>query len=143
MCTKYGYSLDSLQHLFHSLIIPLFTYGISVWGVASYERYLSKIDKFQKRTVRFGFLKEATLILRASVRKNQTYRGKGGKFDFFHILMLDRLGYNYNHCMFFFGEISFYFRDKCKYPLKSPFEAINFYMGLKASGAKTDSSTVF
>ena len=24
--------------------------------------------------------------------KNQTYRGKGG--DFFHILMLDRLGYN-------------------------------------------------
>ena len=28
-------------------------------------------------------------------------------------------------------------------PLKSPFEAINFYMGLKASGAKTDSSTAF
>ena len=27
-------------------------------------------------------------------RKNRTYRGKGGKFDFFHILMLDRLGYN-------------------------------------------------
>ena len=49
---------------------------------------------FQKRTVRFGFLKEATFILRAPVRKNQTYRGKGGKFDFFHILMLDRLGYN-------------------------------------------------
>ena len=32
--------------------------------------------------------------LRAPVRKNQTYRGKGGKFDFFHILMSDRLGYN-------------------------------------------------
>ena len=46
-----------LQRLFHSLIIPLFTYGISVWGVASYEKYLSKIDKFQTRTVRFGFLR--------------------------------------------------------------------------------------
>ena len=35
--------------------------------------------------------------LRAPVCKNQTkskFRGKGGKFDFFHILMLDRLGYN-------------------------------------------------
>ena len=35
--------------------------------------------------------------LRASVCKNQTkskFRGKGGKFDVFHILMLDRLGYN-------------------------------------------------
>ena len=35
--------------------------------------------------------------LRAPVCKNQTnskFRGKGGKFDFFHILMSDRLGYN-------------------------------------------------
>ena len=32
--------------------------------------------------------------LRALLCKNQTYRGKGGKFDFFLILMLDRLGYN-------------------------------------------------
>ena len=35
--------------------------------------------------------------LRAPVCKNQTkskFRGKRGKFDFFHILMLDRLGYN-------------------------------------------------
>ena len=35
--------------------------------------------------------------LRTPVCKNQTkskFRGKGGKFDFFYILMLDRLGYN-------------------------------------------------
>ena len=35
-------------------------------------------------------------VLRAPVCKNQTnskFRGKGGKFDFFHILMLHRLGY--------------------------------------------------
>ena len=50
--------------------------------------------------------------------------------------------------MFFFGEISFYFRDKCKYPksveiaiwgaqlLRAGFE-------FKASRAKTDYSTVF
>ena len=63
MCKKYGYSLDFLHHLFHSLIIPLFTYGISVWGVASYDKYLSKIDKFQKREVGFGLFKEASLIL--------------------------------------------------------------------------------
>ena len=60
---KYGYSLDSLDHLFHSLIIPLFTYGILVWGVASYDKYLSKIGKFQGRVVRFGFIKGAPPIL--------------------------------------------------------------------------------
>ena len=56
-------SLDSLDHLFHSLIIPLFTYGILVWGVASYDKYLSKIGKFQGRVVRFGFIKGAPPIL--------------------------------------------------------------------------------
>ena len=43
-----------------------FTCGISVWGVASYDpviSILSKIDKLQKRAVRFSFLKEATSIL--------------------------------------------------------------------------------
>ena len=48
VCKKPGYSLSFLQHLFHSLIIPNFTYGISVWSVASYDKYLSKIDKFRK-----------------------------------------------------------------------------------------------
>ena len=63
MCKKYGYSLDSLHHLFHSLIIPLFTYGILVWGVASYDKYLSNIGKFQSRVVRFGFIKGVPPIL--------------------------------------------------------------------------------
>lgn len=57
ICKKYGYSLDSLHHLFHKLIIPLFTHGILVWGVASYDKDLSKIGKFQGRVVRFGFIK--------------------------------------------------------------------------------------
>ena len=63
VCKKYGYSLDSLHHLFPSLIISLFTYGIWVWGVASYDKYLSKIDKFRKREVGFDFFKEAAPIL--------------------------------------------------------------------------------
>ena len=40
---------------------------------------------------------QTKLPLRAPVCKNQTnskFRGKSRKFDFFHILMLDRLGYN-------------------------------------------------
>ena len=44
----------------------------------------------------FVFSKLNNKYLRAPVCKNQTkskFRGKGGKFDFFH-LMLDRLGYN-------------------------------------------------
>ena len=45
------------------MIIPLFTYGILVWGVASYDKYLSKIGKFQGRVVRFGFIKGAPPIL--------------------------------------------------------------------------------
>ena len=87
VCKKYGFSIDSLQHLFHSLIIPLFTYGISVWSVASYDKYLSKVDKFQRRAVRFGFLKEATPILSLleasdnKLRKNVTNSAEGPLVD--------------------------------------------------------------
>ena len=56
-------SLDSLHHLFNSLIIPLFTNGILVLGVVGYDKSVSKTDKFQGRAVRFGFLKEATPVL--------------------------------------------------------------------------------
>ena len=60
VCKKYGYSLNYIHYFFHSLIASLFTYGFSVWGTATYDKYLSKIDKFQKRAVRFGFLQEVT-----------------------------------------------------------------------------------
>ena len=33
-------------------------------------------------------------LLRAPVGTGETYRGKGQKFDFFHILTLDKVGYN-------------------------------------------------
>jgi len=63
VCNKCGYGLDSLHHLFYSLIITILTYGISVWGVGSYDKYLSKNDKFQKRAVRLGFPKEVSPVL--------------------------------------------------------------------------------
>jgi len=44
-----------------------------------------------------ALIRATKVDLRAPVCKNQTkskFRGKSGIFDFFHILMLDRLGYN-------------------------------------------------
>jgi len=35
--------------ILHSMMIPLATYDTSVLGVVSYEKYLSKIDKFKVR----------------------------------------------------------------------------------------------
>ena len=83
--------------------------------------------------------------LRAAVRKNQTYRGKGGKFDFFHILMLDRLGYNLNHCKVFPVKYPFISKKNAnnENQLKSSFEALNYYTALRASHTKTNNSTVF
>ena len=85
------------------------------------------------------------MFLRAPVRKNQTYRGKGEIFDFFHILMSDRLGYNLNHCIVF--SVKYPFISK-KYannenPLNLSLEAPNYYTGLRASLAKTNHFTAF
>ena len=64
VCKKYGYTARlSTSPLPHFDSVPIFTYGISVRCVASYDKYLSKIEKFQKRTVRFGFLKEYSPVL--------------------------------------------------------------------------------
>ena len=59
-------------------------YGVDVW------RYVYGVDF--GGSVRYGV--DVNEDLRALVCKNQTYRGNGGKFDFFLILMLDRLDYN-------------------------------------------------
>ena len=37
--------------------------AFQLWDVGSYDKCLSKIDKFQKRAVRFGFLKEVSPVL--------------------------------------------------------------------------------
>ena len=63
-CKRYGYNGDMLHYLFHSLILSLITksYALSVWGCASYSKYLCRIDELQDRAVRVGYLKYTTPI---------------------------------------------------------------------------------
>ena len=90
----------------------------------------------------------AKKTLRAPVCKYQTnskFRGKGGKFDFVHILMLDRLRYNQNRCEVFSVKYPFISKKNAnkENPSKSPIEPLNYYTGLRASRAKINHSTVF
>ena len=57
------------------------------------------IVKIEFKVISFGEIKEANMVrhLRVPFGKNQTnfkFRGKGQKFDFAQILMVDSLGYN-------------------------------------------------
>ena len=62
ICKYYGYTLEELTILFHSLIMSVFTYAIEVWACAYGSRYLSKIDKFCKRAWRYGYTKDRIVI---------------------------------------------------------------------------------
>ena len=60
--------------------------------------------------------------------KNQTnfkFRGKGGKFDFAHILMVNSLGYDENYCRVFLAKYPFISKKCANYQslLKSSFDA--------------------
>jgi hypothetical protein len=44
-----------LDLLFNSLIVSLFTFAAEVWGGASYNKYVSQIDKFVNRAYRNGY----------------------------------------------------------------------------------------
>ena len=41
---------------FHNRILPILVFGIEVWGCASYSKYLSQVDKFLKRSYKYGYL---------------------------------------------------------------------------------------
>ena len=62
VCKSNGYSVFDLHYLFNSLIMSLFTYCIRVWGVAACTKYLSQIDRLQKRAFRFGYIQHVTSI---------------------------------------------------------------------------------
>ena len=51
----YGLSTHQLDLLFNSLIVSLFTFAAEVWGGASYNKYVSQIDKFVNRAYRNGY----------------------------------------------------------------------------------------
>jgi hypothetical protein len=60
--------------------------------------------------------------------KNQTnskFRGKGGKFDFAHILMVDRLGHDKSYWIVFLAKYPFISKKNAnnQIPLKLSFEA--------------------
>ena len=54
--------MKDLEMLFNSLIVSLFFYAIEVWGGASQSKYLSRIDKFFKRAVRYGYTTKVLTI---------------------------------------------------------------------------------
>ena len=62
VCKYYGFPLQELTLLFDSLIMSLFTYVIEVWASAHYSKYLSHIDKFCKRALRYGYTSKYTPI---------------------------------------------------------------------------------
>jgi hypothetical protein len=52
VCKHYGLCTHQLDLLFNSLIFSLFTFAAEVWGGASYNKYVSQIDKFVNRANR-------------------------------------------------------------------------------------------
>ena len=75
------------------------------------------------------------------VRKSERYRGKVRKLDFVRMLMLYRLGCQYNYSIYsFFSENIPLFQRKT---VKMSFEALNYYKGLAALSAKINHSTEF
>ena len=62
VCKRNGYSVSDLDYLFNCLIMSLFTYCIRVWGVATYTKYLSQIDRLVKRAFRFGYIQHESSI---------------------------------------------------------------------------------
>ena len=63
VCKYYGFSLQQLTLLFDSLIMSLFTYAIEVWASSLYSKYLSHVDKFCKRALRYGYTSKYTPIM--------------------------------------------------------------------------------
>ena len=59
ICKYYGYTLEELTILFHSLIMSVFTYAIEVWACAYGSKYLCKIDKFCNRASKMVTLRIA------------------------------------------------------------------------------------
>ena len=124
-----------------------------VWRLAEGCRRLDVVNRAQIHWVvsaQFILVEwMAKKTLRAVVCKNQTnskFRAKGEKFDFFHILILDRLDYNKkNHWLLFLAKYLFISEKNTnnKIPLKSSFLAANYCTSLRASHSKTNHNLVF
>ena len=69
ICKYYGYSIESLDLLFQSLIVAVFTYTIEVWGCAFCSKYLSRIDKLFARCYKLRYCLRQHSIL--DIRRNR------------------------------------------------------------------------
>ena len=63
VCKKYGYSLDSLHHLFHSLIIPAFTYAFQYGMLLIMISIFPKLTSFRKEQFVLVSFKEFSPVL--------------------------------------------------------------------------------
>ena len=55
VCNHYGYPLQELTLLFDSLIMSLFSFPIEFWACAYDSKYISQINRFSKRAVKYGY----------------------------------------------------------------------------------------
>ena len=85
VCKYYGYSISEVHQLFNSLIMPIFLYGIKVWGGAYQSKYIDRIDKFFKRAFRFGYISKCTSFQDVIKKKD--------------IHLRDKVMSSYEHCL--------------------------------------------
>ena len=87
--------------------------------------FLVKFEEYRSAVRQVIFFAD---VLRVPFCKNQTnfkFRGKGRKFDFAHILMVDSLVYDKNYWIVFLAKYPFISKKYANYqsPLKSSFDA--------------------
>ena len=62
--------------LLTSLILPILTYAVEVWGCAYYHKYLSRIDRLFKRVFKLGYCKERFFIENVIALKDEKFWDK-------------------------------------------------------------------
>ena len=84
------------------------------------------------------------ILLRVPVHKNGKWLGKGQKFDFTHIFMVDRLERDKNYWIVLLAKYPFISKKYANYqiPLKSSFNTPFYYTSLRASHTKPHHSSV-
>ncbi|CAB4022582.1 Hypothetical predicted protein, partial [Paramuricea clavata] len=71
VCKYYGFPIKQLDMLFNTLIMPIITYGIELWGGAYFNKYISQIDKFINRAHRNGYISEKLNIKEISIKREK------------------------------------------------------------------------
>ena len=71
VCKYYGFPIKQLDMLFNTLIMPIITYGIELWGGAYFNKYISQIDKFINRAHRKGYISEKLNIKEISIKRDK------------------------------------------------------------------------